>query len=149
MKKTPEDALVGVGTANMGNLNRSMVAARNRARAELSRQMISMVQDMVRDYTAGSEDDRSAGISFMENITVTLSKSSLRGSAPVDEDEDERGNYWSVVMLTKANTVQEINQAVSAAKLAVPKMASFDAEKRMNAAFDAQFARELGYSDKD
>jgi hypothetical protein len=149
MKNAPDDALVGVGTANMGNLNRSMQLARQRARAEISRQMIAMIQDMVTDYTAGSEDDRSAGMSFMENISVSLSKSTLKGSAPVDEDEDERGNYWSVVMLSRANTVEEINQAVSAAKRAVPKMAALDAQERMQAAFDAQYAREIGFADKD
>jgi hypothetical protein len=33
---------------------------------------------------------------------------------------------------------KEINQATAASKLAVPAMASFDAEARMNEAFDKQ-----------
>jgi hypothetical protein len=149
MRNTPEDALVGIGTANMGNLNRSMQAARQRARAEISRQMIVIVQDMVADFTAGSEDDRSAGTSFMENVSSSLSRSTLRGSSSVDEDEDERGNYWVVMMLNRTSAVQEINQAVSAAKLAVPRMQAFDAQARMNAAFDAHYKKEIGYADKD
>jgi hypothetical protein len=39
-------------------------------------------------------------------------------------------------MLNKNGVVSEINQAVSQAKLRVPAMASFDADQRMNDAFD-------------
>ena len=146
----PEDALIGVGTARMASLNKSRTISATRARAELSRQMDTIVRDMVRDYMAGSEIDHSASLSFQENITITLSQSRLQGSSIVVEDEDKDGNYWTAVMLSKNNAVNEINQAVSAAKLRVPAMASFDAEKRMNNAFD-KFVNnnQLGYSEKD
>jgi len=150
VKNAPEDALVGIGTARMATLSQSRTISATRARAELSRQMDTIIRDMVRDYTAGSEVDHSAVLSFQENITVALSQARLQGSSVVDEDIDESGNYWTVVMLNKTRTVQEINQAVSAAKLAVPAMASFDAEDRMNQAFDRYFGtEEIGYSDRD
>jgi hypothetical protein len=38
--------------------------------------------------------------------------------------------------LSKANVTREISQAQAAARLAVPAMASFDAERRMNEAFE-------------
>jgi len=106
------------------------------------------VRDMVRDYTAGSEVDHSAVLSFQENITVALSQARLVGASIIEEDEDTNGNYWTAVMLSKNGAVNEINQAVAAAKLKVPKMASFDAENRMNAAFDKVYGNEIGYSDK-
>jgi len=148
VKRTPEDALLGIGTAKAASLSLARTTATTRARAEISRQMNTMIQDMVRDYSAGSEVDPAAAISFQENITVALSKSTLTGSAIVDEDQDDNGNYWVVVQLSKANTVKEINQAQAAARLAVPAMASFNAEDRMNAAFDKAYGTELGYSDK-
>jgi hypothetical protein len=43
--------------------------------------------------------------------------------------------------------VNEINQAVAAAKLRVPAMASFNAQDRMDAAFDKILKDEVGYSD--
>jgi hypothetical protein len=92
---------------------------------------------MVRDYQAGSEADPSAALSFQENITVALSKSSLVGSRGVDQDMVE-GVVWTVVWLGKADVVNEINQAQAAAKLAAPAMASFNAEDRMNDAFARQ-----------
>jgi len=147
---SPEDTLVGIGTARMASLNQSRTISATRARAEISRQMDTIVRDMVRDYTAGSEVDHSAVLSFQENITVALSQSRLQGSSIIDEVEDERGNYWTIVMLNKINTVNEINQAVAAAKLAVPAMASFNAEDRMNAAFDRYVgSNQIVYSDRD
>jgi len=148
IKKTPEDALVGIGTAKLASLNQSRTVAATRARAEISRQMNTMIQDMVRDYSASSEVDPKAALSFQENITIALSKSTLTGSTIVDEDQDENGNYWVVVILSKSNLVQEINQAQAAARLAVPAMASFNAEDRMNAAFDRAYGSELGVGDR-
>jgi len=149
VKNAPEDALVGIGTAKMASLSQSRTISATRARAEISRQMDTIIRDMVRDYTAGSEVDHSAVVSFQENITVALSQSRLQGAAVVDELEDERGNYWTIVMLSKTSTVAEINQAVASSKLAVPAMAAFNAEASMNAAFDKFVKNEVGYSDKD
>ena len=150
VKNAPEDALIGIGTARMASLNQSRTISSTRARAELSRQMDTIIQDMVRDYTSSSEIDHSAAISFQENITVALSKARLQGASIVNEDIDEAGNYWTIVMLNKSGVVQEINQAAAAAKLAVPAMASFNAEERMNQAFDRYVGTaEVGFSDKD
>jgi predicted small secreted protein len=145
----PEDALVGVGSAKMATEAMSRTIATTRARAEISRQMNTMIQDMIRDYTAASEVDPSAAISFQENITVALSKAELTGSRVVDFDYTDDGTCWVVVQLGKTNVVQEINQAQAAAKLAVPAMASFNAEDRMNAAFDKAYNTEVSYSDRD
>jgi hypothetical protein len=98
---------------------------------------------MVRDYQASSEVDPSSALAFQENITVALSKARLQGASVVEEDTDEAGNYWTVVMLSKGEVAKEINQASATAKLAVPKAASFDAEKRMNAAFDEVAAQDV------
>jgi len=150
IKNVPEDALVGIGTAKMASVNQSRTISATRARAELSRQMDTIVRDMVRDYTAGSEVDHSAVLSFQENITVALSQARLQGATVVDEDMDNAGNYWTVVMLNKSGAVREINQAIAAAKLAVPAMASFNAEQRMNQAFDSYLGKsEIGFADRD
>jgi len=145
----PEDVLIGVGTAKMSTLNMSRTTSQTRARAELSRQMDTIVRDMVRDYTAGSEVDPSAVIAFQENITVALSQARLIGSTVVAEDQDANGNYWTAVSLSKTSAVTEINQAVAAAKLRVPAMASFKAESRMDEEFDKISRNEIGYSNSN
>jgi hypothetical protein len=144
----PEDALVGIGSANLASRDQARTIATTRARAEISRQMNTMIQDMIRDYQASSEVDHSAAISFQENITVALSKSTLTGSRVMDFDYDSDGTCWVVVQLGKNNAVQEINQAQASAKLAVPAMASFNAEDRMNAAFDKAYSQEVMVGDR-
>ena len=107
-----------------------------------------MVQDMVRDYVASSEVAPNDRLAFQENITVSLSRSRLQGAVISDEDWID-GTYYVVVYLNKTDVVREINQAQAAARLAVPAMASFNAEDRMNAAFDREYARELRVADRD
>ena len=135
-KNAPEDVLVGIGNAKMGTVAQSRNIAATRARAELSNGMNSIVSNMVRDYTASSEVDPQAAIAFQENITVTLSRSNVSGAQIIAEDEDKDGNWWCVLYLSKADVVREITQAQAAARLTVPAMASFNAEDRMNEAFD-------------
>lgn len=150
IKNAPEDAIVGVGTARMASLGQSRTISATRARAEIARQLDILVLDMVRDYTAGSEINHSAAISFQENMTQTLAKSRLQGASVVDEIDSPDGSWWTIVMLDKAKASNEINQAVAAAKLAVPAMASFNAEERMNKALDKYFGTaEIGFSDKN
>lgn len=148
VKNAPDDALIGIGTAKLASLSQSRTVAATRARAEISRQLNTMVQDMVRDYQASSEIDPAAALSFQENMTVSLSKSTLTGSAIVEEDRDTDGNVWTVVLLAKENIASEINQAQAAARLAVPAMASFNAEARMNEAFGRINSEEMKVGNK-
>jgi len=135
-RNAPEDVLVGIGNAKMGTVAQSRNIAATRARAEISNSLDSMVKNMVRDYTASSEVDPNAALAFQENITVTLSKSQLSGAVIQFEEPDSNGEWWVVMYLSKANVAKEITQAQAQARLAVPAMSSFDAEKRMNEAFE-------------
>ena len=135
LRNVPDDVLVGIGVARLASVSQSMTISATRARADISRQMSTMIQDMVRDYQASSEVDPGAALSFQENITVALSRSTLEGSRVVEQDQTADGSIWTVVWLDKQRVANEINQAQSAARLAVPAMASFNAEDRMNAAF--------------
>ena len=137
-RRAPEDVLVGIGSANLATTNQSRTTAGSRARAEISRQMSTIVQDMIRDYTASSEVNNAAALAFQENFTLSLSRSQLSGAAVVAEEQDKDGTWWSVVYLSKANVAREISQAQAAARLTVPAMASFDAQQRMDEAFEKQ-----------
>jgi len=140
----PEGSLVGIGTARFpNNLSHARTIATARARAEISRQINSMVDDMIRDYQATSEVDPAAALSFQENITVTLSRSEVSGSRAVEYFTDVDATVWVVVVMDRADIVREISQAQSAARLAVPAMMSFDAEARMNEAFARLYNAEI------
>jgi len=133
-----EDVLVGVGQYK-GTDGQARTYATNRARAEISRQLNSVVRDMIQDYDARSEQDPTAIVSFQNNITETLSKSTLQGSKPIDFQIVD-GTYWVVVEYSKSAAANEVsrvaNQAAAAAKLAPAAAAAFDARGRMKTAFD-------------
>ena len=147
-RNAPEGVLIGIGSASLATQSQSKSIAETRARAEISRAMDSIVRDMVRDYLASSEVSPNDSLAFQENMTVTLSHSRLHG-AVINEEDWINGTYYVVMYLSKTDVVREINQAQSAARLAVPAMASFNAEDRMNAAFDREYARELRVADRD
>jgi hypothetical protein len=61
----------------------------------------------------------------------------LRGAKPVQSQTDDNGLLWVVMEYSKSAALSEaVNPAVSAAKLAVPAAAAFDAMARMENAFD-------------
>jgi hypothetical protein len=140
LRNVPKDVLVGIGSSNLDNFHQARTVSTARARGEIARQLSAMVQDMVRDYADGSEADPSAVLSFQENFTSALSKSALVGSIVVEQDIVD-GVVWTVVWIGKADAVNEINYAQAAARLAVPSMASFRAEDRMNLVFTRQAAQ--------
>jgi hypothetical protein len=140
--KASEDVLVGVGTYKIGNdpakISTGKPFAETRARADISRQLQTIIKNMIIDYTAQSELDPQASLSFQESITQSLSKTELRGAKVVQAQTDENGLLWIVMEYSKSAALSDesVNQAVAAAKLAVPAAAAFDALSRMENAFD-------------
>ena len=139
-----EDVLVGVGNYKIGNdmskMGTGKTFAETRARADIARQLSTIVRNMVNDYTATSEIDPDAAISFQETVTQTLSKAELKGARTVKMDRDNNGLLWVVMEYSKSAAFTEVNQAANAAKLAFPAAATFNALDRM----DAAFAKEAG-----
>ena len=137
-----EDVLIGIGTYKIGNdmskMGTGKTFAETRARADIARQLDTIVKNMVNDYTATSEVDPDAVVSFQENITQALAKAELKGAKTVKMDRDNNGLLWVVMEYSKSAAATEVNQAASAAKLAVPKAAAFDALSRMDTAFNKE-----------
>jgi hypothetical protein len=133
-----EDVLIGIGTYKIGNdmskMGTGKTFAETRARADIARQLSSIVKNMVNDYTATSELDSDAVLSFQENITQTLARAELRGARTVKLETDN-GLLWVIMEFSKSAAATEVNQAANAAKLAVPAAAAFNALQRMETAF--------------
>ncbi|MDR1094894.1 MAG: hypothetical protein LBL31_00725 [Spirochaetaceae bacterium] len=137
-----EDVLIGIGTYKIGNdmskMGTGKTFAETRARADLARQLDSIVKNMVNDYTATSEIDPGAAVSFQETVTQSLSKAQLRGARTVKLERDDNGILWVVMEFSKSAAAEEVNQAANAAKLAIPAAAAFDALDRMETAFSKE-----------
>jgi hypothetical protein len=136
------DVLVGIGTYKIGNdmskMGTGKTFAETRARADISRQLSTIVRNMVNDYTAASEVDPDAAVSFQETITQTLSKAELKGARTVKMDRDNNGVLWVVMEFSKSAAATEVDQAANAAKLALPASLAFNALDRMDAAFNKE-----------
>jgi hypothetical protein len=137
-----EDVLVGVGTYKIGNdmskMGTGKTFAETRARADIARQLNSIVRNMVNDYTATSEIDPDAAVSFQETITQSLAKAELKGARTVKMDRDDNGVLWVVMEYGKSAAAAEVNQAANAARLALPAAIAFDAVDRMETAFSKE-----------
>jgi hypothetical protein len=138
-RNASEDVLIGVGTYKIGNdtskMSTGMTFAQTRARADISRQLTSIMKDMIIDYTVTSELEPDASLSFQENITQALSKVDLKGAKIVTSNTDN-GLLWVVMEYSKSAAASDYSAAQAAAKLAVPAAAAFDALTRMENAFD-------------
>ncbi|MCL2194258.1 MAG: hypothetical protein FWB78_12800, partial [Treponema sp.] len=103
----PRDALVGIGTANVGTENLSRTVAQTRARAELVRQLESVVADMVADYMTSAGANPRAALLFREGVMVELSGARLQGATIVYEGFIE-GGFWMAVTLSGNSAMLEI-----------------------------------------
>ena len=134
-----EDVIIGIGTYKIGNdtskMGNAMTFAQTRARADISRQLQSIIKNMVIDYATTSELDPDASLSFQENITQAIAKADLRGAKVVTSNTDS-GLLWVVMEYSKSAAASDYSAAAAAAKLAVPAAAAFDAIARMENAFD-------------
>ena len=120
LRNIPADAITGVGFSDMGNITVDRALATTGARADISRQLVVVVMNMVAVYIAGVEADPSSMLVFQESVTATLSQSRLVGSIIAAEGRDDDGNYWVVVVLPGKNAAVEMVAATEAAAGVVP-----------------------------
>jgi len=132
VKNAPPDALLGIGTMKSSNLSLAMTMARTRARAEIARQINLVFVEMVRAYGVTSETDPETVQSFRERITVTISKADVKGSSILAEGDDEDGNWWVVVIMSKEPASDVITQAQDQAAGDFPQMAGFNTGALLN-----------------
>jgi hypothetical protein len=137
-----EDVLIGIGTYKIGadasKMSTGMTFAQTRARADIARQLQSIIKNMITDYTATSELDPEASLSFQESVTQALAKADLKGAKVIASQTDTNGLLWVVMEYSKSAAASDYSAATAAAKLAVPAAAAFDAMARMDNAFDKE-----------
>jgi hypothetical protein len=110
---TAEDALYGVGGANMGSVNQSIQAADARARAQLATILNTEVQAMIIDYTRNAgTDNNQASLSFYESISRQLTNATLTGVEVIQREQTSDGTYWSLVRMSKADAAQQAASAI-------------------------------------
>jgi len=136
----PENALLGIGTSSHSNRGLARTTAETRARAEIARQVEVVVKNMITDYTAGSEADQNALLSFQENVTRTLSQQTQSG-AIIRDETSINGEQIVIVMLTTDALRNGVMGASQTAAALAPHMGSAQwALDRMDQALSQQNA---------
>ena len=149
-KNAPRDAFVGIGNASLPNINLARTVAQTRARAEISRQLQTVVRDMVADFAVAAGTETQAALIFQENITMVLSESRLYGAVIVSEEQTADGQYWMVVVLPRSNVAAEILSAAESSARLVPGVnAAMWATDRMNRAMDRQSLADIAVAGGD
>jgi len=148
---TTEGLMFAVGSAKMGNMSQSMTYSTARARRELSRTLVTVVDDMILDHFAGSENDSSMDTGFQEDVGLLLSRSVLRGSRITTQNSDATGRVWTVVHLSKNDAVAEANDAASQAKKKRKdaRTEAFNALNYADKAWNGMTNKPIPHNDKD
>ena len=110
-----DDLIIGVGVSDIQNITAARGIATTLARAEISRQLSSIVVSIVSDYMIKTDIETEIVLKFQQSITLVLSEARLVGSYIVNERRDEEGNYWVTIALPKANATREIVSAIEVA----------------------------------
>ena len=142
-KNASEDVLVGVGAYRIGNdmsrIGSGKGIAETRARADISRQLNSVMKNMIEDFTAQSEADPKAMVSFQQEVTRALSQATLRGSRVIAMDTHD-GMLWVAMEYSKSLASKDFDAAQASARLAIPAAINFNAQAYMDAMFKKEAA---------
>ncbi|MDR3192774.1 MAG: LPP20 family lipoprotein [Treponema sp.] len=100
----PEDTLWGIGNARQSNGQMSMTLAETRARADIARQLSTIVEGMITDYTrdANVGTANQASLGLQESINRQLSQAQLTGSRRDQLWTAPDGTFWARVVYNKA-----------------------------------------------
>ncbi|MDR0997659.1 MAG: hypothetical protein LBL70_01210 [Treponema sp.] len=104
----PEDALWGVGSAKQSSTQMSMTMAETRARADISRQLNTIVEGMITDYTrdANMGTANQASIGLQETINRQLSQAQLVGARRDQLWTAPDGTLWARVVYNKSDAAK-------------------------------------------
>jgi len=119
-RSAPEGAIVGFGLAQHGTPSLSMVSAEIRARAEVARQVESIVTTMGADYMAGSEASPQTVTSFTEAVTRVLAAQQLQGVTVLDSYIARDGTVLVAVAIPRASAQTQIVTAAQSSTRQIP-----------------------------
>jgi hypothetical protein len=132
-EQPPEDILWGIGVGSEAQTQMRLTMADTRARADIARQLNTLVQNMVVDYAreAGGIDN-TAALQFAETVTRNVTEASLTGAVrDMMWNTSDNKDLWVRIKISKADAAAA---AAAQAQKAIENEASRYAEfKAMDA----------------
>jgi hypothetical protein len=109
-----DDAIYGVGAANMTQLDRSRKMAVSRAREDIAFQMNATVEAAIIDYAQeAGVDDNNQVVSFVENISRQITQTTLRGARTDQVTQGTDGTVYALVSYPKDGFIDAAGEAFS------------------------------------
>jgi hypothetical protein len=104
----PDDVLWGIGTAKQSSVQMSVTLSETRARADIARQLNTIVEGMITDYTrdANMGTANQASIGLQESINRQLSQAQLTGARRDQLWTAPDGTLWARVAYSKADAAK-------------------------------------------
>lgn len=107
-----DDVIYGVGYGHQSKFSLSLTVAETNARADIARQIETVIQASVTDYAQeAGVDDNTQVISFVETVTREITDQKLSGAKPVSREQDSDGGVWVLMQLDKAQMVLAAEEA--------------------------------------
>jgi hypothetical protein len=133
-----EDAIFGIGSANMSSDNQSITMAESRARQSLAFQLNANVQAMITDYfrEAGTTNNTTS-LEFAEGVGRQLTQAKLNGAAPVKRARTDDGTFYVLISYKKADAAKAVAGIIENEASRYAEFKAMDALKMM----DEQLAR--------
>jgi hypothetical protein len=104
----PEDTLWGIGSAKQSSTQTSMTISEARARADIARQLNTIVEGMITDYTrdANMGTSNEASLGLQESINRQLSQAQLSAARRDQLWTAPDGTLWARVVYSKADAAK-------------------------------------------
>ena len=109
---TADDVFYGVGYGNQTNDNLSITVAKTNARADIARQINTVIQASVTDYAQeAGVDDNTQVISFVESVTREITDQKLSGAKQIQMEKDKDGGFWVLMEYDTAAMKEMVTEA--------------------------------------
>ena len=107
-----EDAIYGVGSAQMSSLDTSRRMAVSRAREDIAFQMNAAIEAAIVDYAQeAGVDDNTQVVSFVENISRQVTEVTLSGASPEEVAQGSDGTIYALVSYSKSGFTDAASEA--------------------------------------
>lgn len=137
-EQPPEDLIWGIGVAESSTLNMRMTMSESRARQDIARQLQTLAQGMITDYTreAGGVNN-TAVVQFQESVSRQLTQATLQGATrDLTWTSPDSKTLWTRLKMNKADAAKSVadstQKAIDSEAARYAEFKAMDALKMMD-----------------
>jgi len=106
-----EDAIYGVGSAQMATLDNSRTFALQRARDDVARQLeITIKNRLINYYQEGGEVGDTQALQFSENVSKQIVNTTMKGVKTKEVEIGKDGTVYALVEYSTAHLIEDVKK---------------------------------------